>query len=1128
MDEKEVNVSSAPHKRSKSVPAMSPAFLNDSQLQDQPIVGRSRSNTVDSVERLVRTERRGARLSSGGLLRNQSKKRKNKDTLVKSRSVDVIDRDERDNSSRKSSNSSESSVHENDQALVRVRKQGFCSPAVNGVVEKLHIMEEEKEFPNNIDSDQTNSSVVYSVNEENFVGDQQSNTTTILHDDYEASKLSEDTKPYENNYPSNSTDDGQKQENNVQEQPFDFQESNTDIRRKSLPVNVSDYQLDSYLGDYNRGHDSRTSLMNAFQTNMNFENNYRIVYKKRCQNKPWRRWHSLPESLYKVNATTADSCIEQFPARTSLDEREIAVFVEPVDQGLPNMQSSQHKENENCTSESYEAEDNDSMVEKPILKQQDSSNSEEKLDTKDQVEATKRSSKIKRSFSLPLKFDIVDEDERQKKETAELKRTKSLNTGVEFDEVFPVMLSEQAAGFKLEPDIENTDDKIQENDGGEENAVAPKKRSRMKGRDRRRAKSLPVTLALEEIPEESAEQYSCSEYESIEDMAKKHINKAFQELLRKIQSSQRPRNKVKRTRSLSTIKEATASNETLHEIKSCQNDKDITLEKADDKQEEQSTDHEQESADLTFHEHEPDDEQHEAHDNQNEKHADTTAAPNDNEEHQQLVSEESHYQKEENNDDVDLLQQAIKQDLMSTKEEEKAHEEEINNVEEENQDAEDAALALQQALLHENNKAEELQMNKENDEKLDNTTQGTVINEFLNEKVKEEKATIQKAKEELHIEIPEILVSEVEFKQSQSPVVESYDGDVYDEVDGCEESATSDEQDINSQTKELKSPDDEDIQGTILEHINNIEFTFDCNISQRSIVNVSCMERIPEDPDKESAMESAETELEPTENECGESAGMGFDSEDIMEEQSTLKRAGSMRKTKGPRGKKSSSSRKKSFPITNESKRERKRVTWSDDVPETTEGEDEQVDQEDSFQDRYPEDSFQDRYEAGPSGEFTFKGSGDVSEDVTQDEFEEGPRGEMCFTRLLDEHGLPVDQPVEQSDRHESDEIEFEVESKFDILVRNAMSSYLEPDYSQSGSPIHRAVALGNVDRLRELIDEGADVNAPDEHGWPPLHVATLFYKVDCAELLLEAGADLQDYTDSLVQEYQSLRERVC
>jgi len=97
----------------------------------------------------------------------------------------------------------------------------------------------------------------------------------------------------------------------------------------------------------------------------------------------------------------------------------------------------------------------------------------------------------------------------------------------------------------------------------------------------------------------------------------------------------------------------------------------------------------------------------------------------------------------------------------------------------------------------------------------------------------------------------------------------------------------------------------------------------------------------------------------------------------------------------------------------------------------------------------------------------------------------------------------------------------------FDDLVRNVINAYLEPNYKESQSPVHRAVARGCVDALMELIDDGVDVNADDEHGWPPLHVAMLTNNIECASILIEAGADLQQYTDTLIHEYYTVRNEV-
>lgn len=52
----------------------------------------------------------------------------------------------------------------------------------------------------------------------------------------------------------------------------------------------------------------------------------------------------------------------------------------------------------------------------------------------------------------------------------------------------------------------------------------------------------------------------------------------------------------------------------------------------------------------------------------------------------------------------------------------------------------------------------------------------------------------------------------------------------------------------------------------------------------------------------------------------------------------------------------------------------------------------------------------------------------------------------------------------------------------------------------------HRAVACGNVDALRWFIDAGADIDARDTRGAPPLH-AVIDY--ECAVALLAAGADV-------------------
>ena len=56
---------------------------------------------------------------------------------------------------------------------------------------------------------------------------------------------------------------------------------------------------------------------------------------------------------------------------------------------------------------------------------------------------------------------------------------------------------------------------------------------------------------------------------------------------------------------------------------------------------------------------------------------------------------------------------------------------------------------------------------------------------------------------------------------------------------------------------------------------------------------------------------------------------------------------------------------------------------------------------------------------------------------------------------------------------------------------------------------IHAAAAEGDTQRLRELLDHGADVNAWDDDFNTPLHVAVARGNIDCVILLLDRGADV-------------------
>ncbi|KAG8192630.1 hypothetical protein JTE90_017194 [Oedothorax gibbosus] len=77
---------------------------------------------------------------------------------------------------------------------------------------------------------------------------------------------------------------------------------------------------------------------------------------------------------------------------------------------------------------------------------------------------------------------------------------------------------------------------------------------------------------------------------------------------------------------------------------------------------------------------------------------------------------------------------------------------------------------------------------------------------------------------------------------------------------------------------------------------------------------------------------------------------------------------------------------------------------------------------------------------------------------------------------------------------------------------------------------LHRTVIKGDMTRVRELLDQGAEVNTQDNNGWTPLHEASNHGHLELASLLLERGAlpnvpSLKDLVtplhDALLNHYQ-------
>lgn len=56
---------------------------------------------------------------------------------------------------------------------------------------------------------------------------------------------------------------------------------------------------------------------------------------------------------------------------------------------------------------------------------------------------------------------------------------------------------------------------------------------------------------------------------------------------------------------------------------------------------------------------------------------------------------------------------------------------------------------------------------------------------------------------------------------------------------------------------------------------------------------------------------------------------------------------------------------------------------------------------------------------------------------------------------------------------------------------------------------LHRAVVAGDLEKVRSLLEQGADANGQDELGLTPLHVAASLENPAMVRLLLEGGADI-------------------
>ncbi|GAB4155518.1 MAG: hypothetical protein Tsb0033_04920 [Winogradskyella sp.] len=89
----------------------------------------------------------------------------------------------------------------------------------------------------------------------------------------------------------------------------------------------------------------------------------------------------------------------------------------------------------------------------------------------------------------------------------------------------------------------------------------------------------------------------------------------------------------------------------------------------------------------------------------------------------------------------------------------------------------------------------------------------------------------------------------------------------------------------------------------------------------------------------------------------------------------------------------------------------------------------------------------------------------------------------------------------------------------FSITNLNASNNLLTSTQSEVSiktfevSPLCKAVATGDVELAKTLIDQGADVNARS-NGMSPIHYAAKYNRVELIKILLTAGADVHKSCD--------------
>ena len=89
-----------------------------------------------------------------------------------------------------------------------------------------------------------------------------------------------------------------------------------------------------------------------------------------------------------------------------------------------------------------------------------------------------------------------------------------------------------------------------------------------------------------------------------------------------------------------------------------------------------------------------------------------------------------------------------------------------------------------------------------------------------------------------------------------------------------------------------------------------------------------------------------------------------------------------------------------------------------------------------------------------------------------------------------------------------------EVEFGYEVFVRIAVG-----DFNDDSTPLHKVTKDGNVALLITLLESGENVNATNQYGETPLHIATQYGNFSIAKLLLKYGGDVNNKNDRLYVE---------